>query len=155
MVAGGIGVYFAANTTGSAATTPVTTIRPITSGGVDVIERSAVRRSTSASRPDVTERAIPTSATLTAQSAAAASASHWANTTTQPSADTQLAQWTASTRAGLASNNADNGSHWYNTTTGAAAVSQPVTSGGADVIERQGCSVQCQAARARLEARTK
>jgi hypothetical protein len=109
VVAGGIGVYFAANTSGSTATTPVTTDRLITSGGVDiiersaatqtstsggvdVIERSAVGRTQSTNRPDVTEQAVPSSAT--------------------------------------------------------------VTSGGVDVIERQGCSVQCQAAKARLEART-
>ena len=172
VLAAGIGGYFAVTSTGTASTTPVTTARPITSGGVDVIERSTatqtttaggvdvierstVRRSQSTNRPDVTEQAIPTSATVTAESAAAASASHWANITTQTSADTQLAQWTASTRAGLASNDADYGSHWNNDTTGAAAASQPVTSGGVDVIERQGCSVQCLAARARLEARTK
>ena len=190
VVAGGIGAYFAVNTTSTSATTPVTTALPVTSGGVDVIERTAVRRTLTTNRPDVTEQAIPTtttvtsggvdviertavrrtlttnrpdvteqaiptSATVTAESAAAASASHWANVTTQSPADLQFAQWTAATRAGLASNDAGYGSHWNNGTTGTAAVSQPVTAGGLDVIERQGCSVQCLAAQARLEARTK
>ena len=122
VVAGGIGAYFAVNTTSTSATTPVTTALPVTSGGVDVIERSAVRRTLTTNRPDVTEQAIPTtttvtsggvdviersavrrtlttnrpdvteqaiptSATVTAESAAAASASHWANVTTQSPAD--------------------------------------------------------------------
>lgn len=204
VVAGGIGAYFALNTSSTPASTPAPAKQTVTSGGVDIIERSGVGRSLSTDRPDVIERAVPTSATVTsggvdviertaaaqtttpggvdviersggkagaesltlsmatmyrgstvtAESAAAASASHWANLTTQTSTDTQFAQWTASTRDGLASNDADYGSHWNNVTTGAAAVSQPVTSGGVDVIERQGCSVQCLAAQARLESRT-
>ena len=127
LVAGGIGAYLAVNTTGTASTTPATTARPITSGGVDVIERSApaqsvtsggvdvierstVRRSPSTDRPDVTEQAIPASATVT-------------------------------------SGGVD--------VTERSAPAQSVTSGGVDVIERQGCSVQCVAAQFRLEKRTK
>ncbi len=127
VLAAGIGGYFAVTSTGNTSTTPVTTARPITAGGVDVIERSAatqtvtsggvdvierstVRRSPSTDRPDVTEQAIPTSATVTSGGVDVIERS---------------------------------------------AASQPVTAGGVDIIERQGCSVQCVAAQFRLETRTK
>lgn len=162
VLAAGIGGYFAVTSTGTPSTTPATTARPVTAGGVDVIERTAATQTTTSGGVDVIERQAGTQSltpsmanlgggsTVTAESAAAASPSHWANTTTQSPADTQIAQWTAATRDGTASVDAGYGSHWNNAATGA-----PVTSGGVDVIERQGCSVQCLAAQARLESHTK
>ena len=63
LVAGGIGAYLAVNTTSTEATTPVTTTRPITAGGVDVIERSAPTQSVTSGGVDVVERQAATTTT--------------------------------------------------------------------------------------------